>query len=108
LTFVAGDRESLLIEARQGAVRELVPTEATLMSDDLSATLLTLSAAMIVLRTTSEDLVHKLTQASRVPLLLVRRPILLPEVRPVEPDPRSLTLGWRRRSFSPFEGFGEP
>jgi hypothetical protein len=108
LIFAAEDRESLLLEARQGAVREGVPTEATLLSDDLSATLLTLSAAMIVLRTTSDDLLSQLAEASRVPLLLVRRPLLLPEVPASEPARRSLTPAWRRRSVSPFEGFGEP
>jgi hypothetical protein len=101
LVFVAEDKESLLVEARQGAVREQVPTEAALLSDDLPATLLTLSATMIVLRTTSEDLVTPLAGASRVPLLVVRRPILLPEIRPPAPE-------WHRRSFSPFVGFGEP
>ena len=107
LMFVASDRESLLLQAREAALLEKVPTEATLLSDDLAATLLTLCAAMIVLRTTSDELATRLVRSSRVPLMLVRRPLLLPEVRP--PEPVSAPLSLRKwRAFNPFEGFGEP
>ncbi len=108
LVFVASEKESLLLQARERAGREGATTEATLLSDDLAATLLTLSAAMIVLRTTTEELATELIEKCRVPLLLARRPMLLPESPASEPARLPLTLERRRRSYSPFEGFGEP
>jgi len=109
LIFVASEREGLLVEAREAAVREAVPTEATLLSDDLAATLLTLSGALIVLRTASEELSAQLVQKSRLPLLLVRRPIALPaQGLPPQSERLQLPLAlWTRRvSPNPIGGFG--
>lgn len=112
VTFIASEQEALLVQAREAAGREQVPTEATLLSEDVPTTLLTLSAAMIVLRATSEEFLARVVEKARVPLLMVRRPIPLPEPSPPEvagSESAPLPLASRRRyPSSPIRGFGEP
>ena len=108
LIFVGTDAEPVMVQARARAERELVPTEATLLSDDLPSALLGLSSAMIVLRRSSENLMDRLVEKARVPLLLVPRPPVRPELE--APAPIRLTASplWsRRRSRNPFEGNNE-
>jgi hypothetical protein len=96
LIFVGSDAESLMVRARARADRELVPTEATLISDDLPSALLGLSSAMIVVRSSSDDVVSRLIEETQVPLLLVQHPPIKP--KPETPRPIRLSSLWGRRS----------
>lgn len=109
LIFVGSDAEPMMNQARARAERERVPTEATLVSDDLPSALLGLSSAMIVLRSSSEDLVDRLVEEARVPLLLIQRPPVRPEFEAPAPIRISTSPLWpRRRPRNPFEGISEP
>jgi hypothetical protein len=109
LIFVGSDAEPMMVQARARADRELVRTEATLVSDDLPSALLGLSSAMIVMRSLSQRLVNRLVEESRVPLLLVQRPPAVPELEAPAPIRLSTASLWNRRtSRSPIEGGNAP
>jgi hypothetical protein len=109
LIFVGSDAEPMMVQARAHADRELVSTEATLVSDDLPSALLGLSSAMIVLRSLSPSLVGRLLEEARVPLLLVQRPPAVPELEAPSLIRLSAASLWnRRRSRSPIEGGNAP
>jgi len=103
ITFVGTAAQTLLPEARERAHRELATTEVTLIADDLASTLPALPAVMIVMKTSSEEVVTQLVRGSRCPLLLIRRPMA-----PASGSPPATHQARSAPWYRPMEGVGEP
>jgi nucleotide-binding universal stress UspA family protein len=108
ITFVAAGGQPLLPAARDLARREGIATEVSVLADDLTDTLLGLSAALIVLNSSPRMTVTRLVRESTAPLLLVRRPLLRDEPRPSPPILLPPARHSWRRTRNPVEGIGQP
>jgi hypothetical protein len=103
---VATTTPLLLAKARERARREDASAEVAVFTDDVVATLLTLAATMIVMRSEPEDAVVRLVRETKVPVLLFHRPIRVPEQVYPAPLHIPMALWFRKISRSPLEGIG--
>jgi hypothetical protein len=107
IVFVTSEPQAIVPQAREWARRELVEAHAAIITIDLASTLLSLSSAMIVMRSAPQDVMSRLLRESKTPLLFIRRPPPLPELLPESPLQVPQALWKRRISASPLAGIGD-